>query len=318
MRLLDIIAEAAVPFSKVSEVAQYINLRKKLQQTYPEGWCFTRRLELEHWRHFRGISYTLHVLRQNASNNLEIPQHMLRSTQSLVDDKLTKDLEAMTLEIATFVDNLSSYFLRPDAKLATGNLKLPSALRRLFLDAKGCLQSNGEFRKMRQVIAKSALNTRKKAELYEQEMSKRNIVLPILQDSYALALEIAGDDTQTRKFLIATKQLLDTVKIIQQLLFNLTVFNKECSFQVDEGAINFQYEEKPFGRIVKCHAIDVPPLMIPGHILRLIEPSTELPIYVGVLSVEWKYDGKTKETIIDLSGIDLEDTGPKLLSRFAE
>ena len=108
------------------------------------------------------------------------------------------------------------------------------------------------------------------------------------------------------------------VTIVQQLIFNLTVFDKECLFEVDGESINLQYEEKPSGRIVNCHLVNVPPLMIPGHILRLIEPSAMLPIYVGLLSVNWKYDGKTQETIIDLSGIDLEDAGPKLLSRFIE
>lgn len=318
MRLLDIISQTAESFTKVSEVAQYIELREKLQKTCPEGWSLMSQLELKHWGHFGGIPTALKILRQNMSNNSEISGSILRDIQSLVDNKLTNDLEALAVEIARFVDNLSHYLLKPDANLEAEKLKLPSVLRRLLLNAKGCLQGTEEFRNIRLAVAKGPPDTKAKAELYEQEIRRRNIILPILPESYNLVVEIAGADINCRKSLIATKQLLDMVKVTQQLLFNLTIFNNKCSFQVDGDTINLKYEEKPFGRVINCHAVNILPLMMPGHILRFIEPSTKLSIYVGLLSVECNFNSGINEIIVDLSGIDLEDTGPKLLSRFTE
>ena len=157
----------------------------------------------------------------------------------------------------------------------------------------------------------------KNAELYEQEMIERNIMMPISPESYDLVLEISGREIDRRRALLATKQLLDMLKTMQEPLFLLVVYGQECSFNIDEKLVNLQYEDKPFGRLVQCHMVNIPPLMIPGQILRFIESSATSYLYVAVLSVNWHYNGEIQESTIDLTGIDLERAGPNLLSRFS-
>ena len=317
MHLLDMVSQMVEPFSGVPQVRRYMELRGKLQNSCPEGWYYLKKLGLEHWNHFRGIPQALNILRNNLSNNPDMPESMSRDIQLLIGNEFIKDLETQAKELASFIDSLSSYFLKPEVSLQDYSMDLPSVLRRSLLNIKGCILGSEELRGIKLAIAKGPKNTKEKVDLYEQEMLRRSIILPILPESYDLVIEISGPEIQSRRALIATKQLLDMLKIVQELLFQLIVYGQEGLFHADGEAVALQFEEKPSGRLVQCHMINLPPLMIPGQILRFIESSATFPLYVGVLSVNWHYNGETKLTTIDLNGIDLEDAGPKLLSRFS-
>lgn len=316
MCLLDIVSQAVEPFSEAPQVRTYMELRGKLQNSCPEGWYNLKKLELEHWNHFGGIPQALDILRNNLSNNPDMPESMSRDIQLLIGNEYIKDFETQAKELARFVDSLSSYFLKPEVTLQGYSMDLPSVLRRSLLNIKGYILGSEELRRIKLAIAKGSEDTKEKAELYEREMLRRSIILPILPEAYDLVIELSRPEIQSRRALIATKQLIDMLKIVQELLFQLMVYGQESLFHADGEAGSLQFEEKPFGRLVQCHMVNIPPLMIPGQILRFIESSATSFLYVAVLSVNWHYNGETQESTIDLTGIDLEQAGPNLLSRF--
>ncbi len=315
MDLLDRVSLAASLLSEVTQVKRYLELRRKIQKACPEQWQTIRRLELGHWKHFGGIYYALNILRRNLTNNPDLPESMSRDIQLLTNHEAMDDLENIAKELASLVDGLSSYLSRPEANLQVGKIDISSALRRELLNIKGCFVESKELRIIRSALSREATDV-KNAELYEQEMVKRNIMMPISPESYDLALKIAGREIERRRALLATKQLLDILKTIQELLFLLVVYGQECSFHIDGEPVNLQYEDNPFGRLVQCHMVNIPPLMIPGQILRFIESSETSSLYVAVLSVNWQYNGEVQESTIDLTGVDLERAGPNLLARF--
>jgi len=319
MRLLDLVLQAVQSFSEVSRVRTYMELRGKVQDSCPEGWHYLRKLELEHWNHFGGIPRALGILRGNLSNNNPaIPESVSRDIRLLIGNEYIEDFESQAKALAGFVDSLSSYFLKPEVILQGYSMDLPSILRRLLLNIKGYILGSEEFRGIKLAIARGAEDIKEKAQLYEQEMLRRRIMLPISPEAYDLVIELSGLETQSKRALIATKQLVDMLKIVQELLFQLLVYGQENLFHVDGKAGSLQFEEKPFGRLVHCHMVNIPPRMIPGQILGFIESSaTASRNYVAVLSVKWHYNGETQESTIDLTGIDLEQAGPNLLSRFS-
>jgi len=236
--------------------------------------------------------------------------------RSLIEYQTIPRLESLAKELGEFVNSLSSYFIKPKASLQDTSLHLTSAVRRSIQDIKGCFLGLEEVRSTTSTLVKRIPDA-KKAEVYEGEMRKRNIMLPISPEAYELALALAGSDRESRRVFIATKQLYDMIVITQELLFQLVDYDLGDAFYADGELVSLRYEEKPFGRLVHSHMTNIAPLMIPGQILRFEESSGALPIYVVALSVSWHYNGESKISTLDLTGIDLEEAGPKLLSRFA-
>ncbi len=316
MYLLDRVSLAASLLSELAQVKRYLELRRKIQKACPEQWQHVRRLELGHWKHFGGIYYALKILRRNLTDNPDLPEGMSHDIQLVTNHEAINDLENIAKELASFIEGLSSYLSRPEANLQVGKIDVSSALRRELLNIKGCFIGSEELKSIRSALSREAIDV-KNAELYEQEMIRRNIMMPVSPESYNLALEISGREIVRRRALLATKQLLDMLKTIQELLFLLVVYGQECSFHIDGEPANLQYEDNHFGRLVQCHMVNIPPLMIPGQILRFIESSASSSLYVAVLSVNWHYNGEIQESTIELTGIDLEQAGPNLLSRFS-
>jgi hypothetical protein len=246
-----------------------------------------------------------------------MPESMSRDIQLLIGNEHIKDFETQARQLGGFVDTLSSYFLKPGATLQDCSMDLPSVLRRSLLNIKAHLLGSEELRKIRLAIARESEDTKARAELYDREMRRRRIILPILPEAYGLVMELSGPEMQSRRALMATKQLVDMLKIVQELLFQLIVYGQETLFHADEESCSLQFEEKPFGRLVQCRMTNILPLMIPGQILRFIGSSATSLLYVAVLSVDWHYDGETQESTIELTGIDLEQAGLSLLSRLA-
>lgn len=314
MHLLNAVYEAAGLFARVTHVKRYLELRGQVQKDCPGGWYLIKELELQRWRQFGGIPHALSNLRQNLIRNPKLLPSVGNDIRSLIGHEAIHELEDLARELSGFVDGLSSYFLRPDTNLQAGPLDLPSALRRSLLNIKGCLMGLEEVRRIRTLLANKTKDTDEKTKTYEQEMLRRKIKLPISPESYSLILEVAGPVVEHRRILVATKQLVDMLKTIQELLFQATAYGQELQIRIDEASAALQYEEKPFGRLVRCHMGNIPPLVIPGQILRLEKSSQALPVYVETLAVNWQYNGKTKSSAIDLTGIDLEEAGPRIVA----
>lgn len=317
MRLLDLVSHAVQPFSEIPQVRTYMESREKLQDSCSEGWYYLKNLELDHWNHFGGIPQALGVLRDNLSGNPNMPRSMSRDIQVLTANEHIDNLEGQSKELAGFVNSLASYLLKPEATLHSCSIDLSSALRRSLLDIKGHILGSEELGRIRLAMAQGSENAKEKAQLYEREMLRRRVMLPISHEAYDLAIELCGQETQGRRALVATKQLVDMLKVVQELLFLLVVYGPETLFRVDRESCSLRFEERPLGRLIHCHMVNTPPLMTPGMILRLSESSATPLLYLAVLSVHWHYNGETQESAVDLAGIDLEQAGPDLLSRLS-
>ena len=159
MRLLDLVLQAAQPFSEVPQVRTYMELREKLQDSCPEGWYYLKKLELEHWNHFGGVPQALGILRNNLSNNNpNIPESVSRDIGLLIGNEYIEDFESQAKALADFVGSLSSYFLKPEVILQGYSMDLPSILRRLLLNIKGYILGSEEFRGIKLAIAKGTEN----------------------------------------------------------------------------------------------------------------------------------------------------------------
>lgn len=323
MYLLHMVVQVADLFFRVPQIRQYKELREEIQSACPEVWSLVERLELEHWRNFWGFPYALEVLRENIESSAVLPGNISRNIQSLVGYQATSNLESLSKSLGKFADGLLLYFFKPETYLEATPIYLQPVLRRSLLDIKGCFMDSQELRRIKSVLDKAVVDNKKaelfeKAKLYEQELKRRKITLPISPEAYDVALEIAGPSKSNKRMLLAIKQADDMGKTVKELLFQLLAYNQKYSFYVDGESINLKFEEKPFGRLVQCHMSNILPLMIPGQILHFEQPSGVLPTYVVALSVVCQITSETKVLMIDVTGIDLEVAGPKLLSRIAK
>jgi len=322
VHLLHMVVQVTDRFVGVPQIRQYNELRQEIQSAYPEVWSLVERLELAYWRNFWGFPYALEVLRENTQSSAVLPGDISRDIQSFVRYKATSNLESLSKILGKFADELLSYFFKPETYFEVTPIYLHPMLRRSLLDIKGCFLESQELRHSKAVLDKAVVDNRKdelfeKARLYEQELKRRKITLSISPEAYDVALEIAGSSKSNKRMLLAIKQSDDMGKTMKELLFQLLAYEHKYSFYVDGESINLEFEEKPFGRLVQCHMSNMVPLMIPGQILCFKQPSEVLPTYVVALSIVTQIASETQVLMIDITGIDLEATGPNLLSRIA-
>jgi len=322
MHLLNTVDKAADLFSAVSQVEQCTELREKLRQDCPGVWPTVRQLELCYWNHFHGFLYALSVLRGNL-NNTNMPKELISDIGSFVIHPAINGLEDLSKTLGGFIGNLHPYFMKPETYLESGDLYLQPSLRRLLLSVKVCFIESREMRSAKLVLDMASAQGQKDemlemSKVYEQGIGRQKKIFDLSPEAYDLALKIAGPENAKRQVLLAIKQSYDMSKIINELLFQLSVYDEMPAFYIDNETVNFKTEEMPYGRLVQSHILNIPANVLPCQIIQFYRSERDVPIYVVAHTIKTQFNGKANTVAVDITGIDLEEAGPNLLSRFVQ
>ncbi len=319
MHFLNLLDQTSLELREIAEVQECRHLREQLRKSYPDVWTLVQRSEQEHWRNFSGFSTALSVLNDNITGPTKLPDDIIQQSKAIIESEDSKHLLKLSQQLGEFFRTLPPYFLNATAQLETHSLRLPSALRRCLLDTKGCFLGSRLLNTARAIIQNYGDSNVKEMKGYEIEMLRRNIAFSISQKGYDLALELGGPSLEGRKASLAIKQLVDSFGIARQLLFQFSLVDVNSTFNTLSIAhtqqSHYQITDHPYGAVIEVQLENVPPLMIPGELMVLEKDSENSWTYIEVLSYEASFKqeaGMNTRT----TGIDLEEFGPDLLSRF--